>query len=264
MPAISVFYGCDSTYTLNLTVHPVHTFTEDAAICDGDSYSWRGNYYYSSGTYYDYVYTMIATCYDTYVLNLTVNPTYTFTDNHTMCDGANYLWQGNYYSSEGTYYANYLTVNGCDSNYVLNLSTNPVYTIIDNESICEGSSYQWHGGSYNSTGTYHADYLSVNGCDSTFTLNLIVNPVYTITDNESICEGGSYSWHGHAYNSTGTYHANYLTVHGCDSIYTLNLIVKPAYSFTDYESICNGGKLSVAWATLILLQEHTMHIIQLH
>ena len=80
-------------------------------------------------------------------------------ENQSICEGQSFHWQGNDYSTAGTYYANYTTINGCDSNYTLNLTVNPVYAISENQSICEGQIFHWQGNDYSAAGTYYANYI---------------------------------------------------------------------------------------------------------
>jgi trimeric autotransporter adhesin len=118
---------------------------------------------------------------------LTVNPEYTFIENHAICNGETYLWHGTNYTTTGTYTATYPTAQGCDSVYTLNLTVNPEYTFIENHAICNGETYLWHGTNYTTTGTYTATYSTAQGCDSVYTLNLTVNPEYTFIENHAIC-----------------------------------------------------------------------------
>jgi hypothetical protein len=75
------------------------------------------------------------------------------------------------------------------------------------------------------TGTYYIEGTNSGGCSTIEPVSVKINPVYSFTDNDSICKGTKYSWHGTNYTSTGTYHANYTSVYNCDSNYTLNLTV---------------------------------------
>jgi hypothetical protein len=118
-------HGCDSVVTLTLVVNPVFEFTDDAEICDGDVLHWRGNDYTSAGTYYDSLQT-VHDCDSVFVLNLSVNPVYEFTDDEEICEGESFFWRGNDYTATGTYYDSLLTVNDCDSVFVLNLIVNPL------------------------------------------------------------------------------------------------------------------------------------------
>ena len=65
------------------------------------------------------------------------------------------------------------------------------------------------------------------GCDSTVTLNLIINNSTAVHDtNVAICENDDpYRWNGANYDATGTYSITLRTVHDCDSIVSFTLTV---------------------------------------
>jgi PKD repeat protein len=130
------------------------------------------------------------------------------------------------------------------SDYII---VHPTYLIEEEHDICEGETYNWHGTDYEESGTYTATYQCVNtGCDSIYELNLIVNPTYLIEEEHDICEGETYNWHGTDYEESGTYTATYQCVNtGCDSIYSLNLMVNPlpqVYVVTGGGSFPTGGE----------------------
>jgi hypothetical protein len=215
--------------------------TTNAQICEGSTYSWRGNNYSVSGTYHDSLFTTNPPgCDSVYILNLTVNPVFEFVSNAEICEGDTYQWQGGNYTVGGTYTETYQTVNGCDSVYILNLTVNPVFEFVSNAEICEGDTYQWQGGNYTVGGTYTETYQTVNGCDSVYILNLTVNPVFEFVNNAEICEGDTYQWQGGNYTVGGTYTETYQTVNGCDSVYILNLTVNPVFEFVSNAEICEG------------------------
>ena len=166
-------------------------------------------------------------CASNATLSITVNPEYAFSESHSICSGSNYTWHGNTYTASGTYTVNHPSMYGCDSTFTLYLTVYPEYSYTENHTICPGSVYNWHGNTYSSAGTYYANYTSQLGCDSVYTLNLSMGQEYAFTDNQSICEGESYLWHGTLYSGAGTYTATYSTISGCDSVYTLNLAVNP-------------------------------------
>jgi hypothetical protein len=179
---------CATTATLSITVNPEYEFTETHNMCSGNTYNWHGMSLTSPGTY-TVNHPSIYGCDSVYILNLTVFPEYEYIESHTICPGSGYTWHGNTYSSAGTYYANYTTLNGCDSVYVLNLSIGEEYAFTENHSICEGDSYLWHGNSYSGAGTYTAAYSTNNGCDSIYTLDLAVSPlpVVWLGNDTTIC-----------------------------------------------------------------------------
>ena len=220
--------GCDSIFVLNLEVKPVYEFVHHAAICDGEVYNWRGMDYSLSGTYTDSINT--GSCDSIFVLHLAVNPVYEFVHHAAICDGEVYNWRGMDYSIAGTYYDNLLTAAGCDSIFVLYLEVNPVYEFVHHAAICDGDIYTWRGNDFTVAGTYYDNLLTAAGCDSIFVLNLDVNPVYEFVHHETICHNEVYNWRGVNYSVAGTYYDSLQTVHGCDSIYILNLVIEECWT----------------------------------
>lgn len=231
--------GCDSNYTLNLSVKPVYSISESHNMCQGATYNWRGTNYTSTGTYTKN-YTSSLGCDSIYTLNLTVNPVYAYSANQSICNGASYNWHGTNYTTSGTYTKTYISSLGCDSVYTLHLTINPKYAFTENQSICQGSNYHWHGADYSTSGTYTKTYTSSLGCDSVYTLHLTINPVYAFTEDHSMCQGSTYNWHGTDYSISGTYTKTYPSILGCDSVYNLQLTVNPISAFSETHYICEG------------------------
>ncbi|MBR3698425.1 MAG: T9SS type A sorting domain-containing protein [Bacteroidales bacterium] len=96
--------------------------------------------------------------------------------------------------------------------------------------ICLGESYTFYGEDYSEEGTYPYYTTTAQGCEKVITLHLHHYEEYpnAHTTTEYICPGEGFIFHGHYYNTTGTYSENLQTVHGCDSIVWLNLTVYPA------------------------------------
>ncbi|TVQ06574.1 MAG: PKD domain-containing protein [Bacteroidetes bacterium] len=171
---------------------------------------------------------------------INIYPVYEFEETHHICENEVFTWQGNEYTTQGTFTAAYQTVHGCDSVYVLNLGVNPAYEFEEEGSICEGGIFSWQGTEYSLPGTYEVFYETVAGCDSIFVLHLEVNPVFDFEEHMAVCEGESVAWQGATYSETGVYFASYQTVAGCDSLYTLHLEIHPAWEFVENQEICAG------------------------
>lgn len=219
---------CDVSQTrtaITVTVNPVYSFIQNDTICNGETFHWQGSDYTTANTYKK-AYTTIHGCDSTYTLNLTVNPSYLFSENHSICAGQTYYWRGNDYTVTDTYNIKYTTALGCDSIYQLVLNVNPSYSFIENKTICDSQIFNWRGKDYSVAGTYSDSFITINGCDSIYSLVLIVNPVYLFTEFNRICNGEIYNWQGANYSANGTYTAKYSTINGCDSNYTLYLTVK--------------------------------------
>jgi len=115
--------GCDSIANLVLTVTPALTSTTSLAICSNQlPYSWNGQTYNAAGTY-SVTLTSKAGCDSIATLNLSVNATLTSTTNKTVCTNQlPFSWNGQTYSSAGTYNVTLKSASGCDSIATLNLS----------------------------------------------------------------------------------------------------------------------------------------------
>jgi gliding motility-associated-like protein len=201
-------------------------------------------------------------------LNLTVNPSYQFVENQTICQGSSYVWHGNTYTLAGTYYDSLTTSLGCDSVYVLNLQINPTYTTNINQTICEGQVYNWYGQDYNATGTYYHSLTAINGCDSTLVLNLTVQPLPVVTissSQNSICSGGSailtafgadsYLWSTNETTQSITVNPNTTTIYsvtgttnGCSDTAMITITVHPLPQITitaSSNNICPGSSTTL-------------------
>ena len=240
--------GCDSTVNLALTVAPALTATTNAAICNGSSYSFGGSTYMAAGTY---THTFIAAggCDSIVTLNLTVNNSVTNTIAAAICQGSTYAFNGNSYSTTGTFTGTFTAATGCDSTVTLNLTVNPTYNTTASASIPQGSSYSFGGNTYSATGTYPHTFTALTGCDSTVTLTLTVLPNVDSVITASICQGNSYPFNGNSYTATGTYTAQYTSANNTDSTVILHLTVKPTYNTSFSQTICNNASYTFAGTT---------------
>ncbi len=132
----------------------------------------------------------------------------------------------------------------------LALTVNPVFNTPINAEICEGGSYDFFGQTLTTAGTYTHTLQSVHGCDSIITLTLTVNPVFNTPLTAEICDGGSYNFFGQTLTTAGTYTHTLQSVHGCDSVITLTLVVNPVYNTPLNVSICNGNSYDFFGQTL--------------
>ena len=110
--------ACDSLTTLHLTINHSTSATETVTACD--SYTWHGSTYTSSTNTPSYTSTNAQGCDSVTTLYLTIN----YSTRDTIVDSAtgSYTWNGNTYTESGEYLFEGLTVAGCDSVVVLQLT----------------------------------------------------------------------------------------------------------------------------------------------
>ena len=145
-------------------------------------------------------------------------------DEQNVCDS--YTWiDGNTYTSSNTSATyNLPNVDGCDSTIQLDLTINNSFSGIDTYTSCD--SYTWiDGNTYTSNNnSATAQYTSVYGCDSTITLDLVINQSTSSSITETAID--SYTLNGVTYDTTGVYSQTINNSAGCDSTITINLTIE--------------------------------------
>jgi gliding motility-associated-like protein len=241
--------GCDSIATLVLTVEAVQTSTTSIEMCSAQlPFSWNGNSYNASGNYQVNL-TSTTGCDSIAVLNLTVEPILSSTVVQTICESAlPYTWNGNQYTTAGTYTVNLVTPEGCDSIVTLELTLLNTSTSTTTVSVCNSQlPYQWNGNMYNSSGNYVVTLTSSTGCDSLASLQLTVLQEISSLTSVNICNNQlPYVWNGTSYNSSGMYAVTLIAQNGCDSIARLNLSVSSILQGSSSVSICSS-ELPYVW-----------------
>ena len=235
--------GCDSSYTLNLTINASSVnATAIATACNSYNWSANGLTYTLSGTY-TASFLNAAGCDSTRTLDLTVNNSSVNTPiSLAACD--TYVWavNGLTYSVSGTYSASFLNAANCDSTVVIILTINSG-TVSPPVSITACDTYSWasSGLTYTVSGTYAHTYLNATGCLSTETLNLTINNGTINTPvSQSACV--TYTWpvNGVTYTTSGIYVFTYINTAGCNSSNTLNLTINtPSINTPTTASSCN-------------------------
>ncbi len=167
---------CDSTVVLTLSVNPIFSETATAAICEGDTYTFGSQNLISAGEYTE-VFQSVNECDSTVVLTLSVNPIFNETATATICEGDTYVFGSQNLISAGEYTEVFQSANECDSTVVLTLSVNPIFSETATAAICEGDTYVFGSQNLISAGEYTEVFQSVNECDSTVVLTLLLECV---------------------------------------------------------------------------------------
>ncbi|MDB3904838.1 gliding motility-associated C-terminal domain-containing protein, partial [Crocinitomicaceae bacterium] len=144
-------------------------------------------------------------CPSTDSVLVTVYPNHQTSVNTEICENESYLFGGQLYDSTGIYIDSIQSIYGCDSVVTLSLEVLPIYFDTIDVSICQNDNYLLGSQVLSSSGLYTEVFQSISGCDSSFSVNLTVNPLPVISCNDTlICVGDtavlipngaeSYSW----------------------------------------------------------------------
>ena len=223
--------GGDSIIHLTLTVCSDDTvYMTTSVIYCGTSYHWEvdGQDYTASGKYY-YDNGPVAagsSCHHYTELNLTLlTPAYS-TVEVVDCDSAVYNGVAYYASTTFDEVISGGAANGCDSIVTVKITVNHASASEDTQIIC-GSSYDWNGQTYTTSGDYTYRTTNAAGCDSVVTLHLTINPSYDIVVTDPIVRCGEYVWTeaDTTIITSGTYSHVFATAEGCDSLVTLTVTI---------------------------------------
>ncbi|MCI6645824.1 MAG: hypothetical protein MSH09_07545, partial [Bacteroidales bacterium] len=177
--------------------------------------------------------------FEVYANSIAVGNNQTTTINQTLCKGETTDF-GFIAQESGQHTRQLQSMHGCDSTVILNLTVHPTYNDTITAEICDNETYTQFG--FNtSEAWYHTQTLqSINGCDSLITLNLLVHPTYNDTITAEICDNETYTQFGFNVSEQGVYTQHLQSIHGCDSLVTLDLTILPTYRDTIPADICDN------------------------
>jgi hypothetical protein len=141
-------------------------------------------------------------CDSTVSISLTVNPTYNTPVSASICQGDTFYYNGQFFApqSDTLLTVHLSTINGCDSTVSISLTVHPTYNTPVSASICQGDTFYYNGQfCAPQSDTLLTVHLStINGCDSTVSISLTVNPLPetpgAITGQSTIIESGEYTY----------------------------------------------------------------------
>ena len=172
-----------------------------------------------------------------------IYPSYNDTISQFICQGDSLLIGGEYQTVSGMYGDTLSTLYGCDSILNVDLTVYDNYYFQTVISICDGDSVLIFGQYQKTNGIYYDSLTTAYGCDSVFAVNLTVHDSYNFQTNLSICDGDSVLIFGQYQKTDGLYYDSLLTVHGCDSINTINLTIRNNYNLQTDVAICDGDSV---------------------
>ncbi len=236
---LQTYYGCDSVVTLTLTVYPFVHVDVDTIVCFGESLTFLGKTYASSGTFTDTLVTAYG-CDSTLSLKLVVLGELTTLTRAQICTGETYAFADTTYATSGTYVHPYTSLNGCDSTQTLVLQqVNTLYTVIDTV-VCEGGTVGMAGETFATAGSHVRTLRSLAGCDSVVTLNLVINIPDTGRVQGHVCFGEQYFFGTQRLDAAGVYYRTLRNRYGCDSTVQLTLRASPRYDTELRVELCQG------------------------
>jgi|GEM_PF-4106597 len=244
--------GCDSVVITQLQVILHARDTIAYALCSGDSVRLAGGrWVQTAGIYIDTLVGVAAGACDSIIRQVvSVNPVYSQTQTLTRCITNPYtLPGGGIATASGTYRDTLLSISGCDSIIITQLTMINVALDSLNPVICANQWYVRPLGQAVQTNGIYRDTLpgaSYTGCDSVIVSNLTVLPLGDSLLQTSICRGDTFFLPGGTALTTAGLYIDILrnqSANGCDSVLRVQLQMLE-HSFFGYDtSLCAGQNL---------------------
>ncbi|MBK7696520.1 MAG: gliding motility-associated C-terminal domain-containing protein [Saprospiraceae bacterium] len=216
--------GCDSIHVLELIIKPSDQITDTLSKCG--SYLWPvdGVVYTKSGEYKK-LFMNADGCDSIFVLNLSILNNSSSRASVSAC--SRYKWEvnGQTFEKSGTYSWSTVNTQGCDSTIYLDLAIYPEYKNEDTARACGNFFWPVSGMNYEQSGTYYKKLQSLYGCDSTYIINLKVDPEFILYDTVTNLENYFWPVNNEYYHESGQYQEWFHTVEGCDSLRILILTI---------------------------------------
>ncbi|MEL6923218.1 MAG: gliding motility-associated C-terminal domain-containing protein, partial [Bacteroidota bacterium] len=210
--------GCDSTLNTVLTIFTAYDDVQDqVAICEGDSILLGDNYETESGIY-PVNFMTVDGCDSLVTYELTVHPSYSFYEEHQICQGDSIYLFGAYRYFTQRFTHNYTTVNGCDSIREVQLFVRPFIEVTETIQICPGDEIVIDGISYDSPTNFRDTFTSVFGCDSIHISDIVWVDEYRVDEAVLLCRGDGIFVGGAFQTNAGIYTDTLSSQAGCDSI----------------------------------------------
>ncbi len=251
--------GCDSVITTNITVVSNFQITQNEIVCSGSDFTYPDGFISANViTNESHIsnLTSISGCDSVITTNITVVSIFQITQNEIVCSGSDFTYPDGFISTNVTtnesHISNLTSISGCDSVITTNITVVSNFHITQNEIVCSGSNFTYSDGFISTNITTNESHISnltsISGCDSIITTNITIIPSSQTIQNASICSGANFTYPD-GFTSTNilsneSHNSVFTTNAGCDSIITINLIIKGGFVNTQQESICSGSNFT--------------------
>jgi gliding motility-associated-like protein len=230
--------GCDSSIVTNLTVVSAFSITENQDICPGSDYTFPDGTMSTNIQVNEMnVSTIMSSggCDSIVTTNLTVSQVYNLSETVSVCENSSLTYPDGsteIITASTSHTSNLISSVGCDSVIVTMVNMTPLFNSSEMILVCENNTVTYPDGTtevITGNTSYTSNLISVAGCDSIITTNVTMNPSYSFTTLDTICEGADYTFpDGTIMMNTASdviHVSSFVSINNCDSLLTTELTV---------------------------------------
>lgn len=208
-------------------------------------------------------------CSDT--LHLTIQSTtvgFLNTENISVCNGTTITYPdgvSELITANTSHISNLMSISGCDSTVITNVSLTTGYTSTQSISVCAGTTVNYLDGVSEliTTNTTHvSNLMSVSGCDSTVTTNVSIIAGFTSAESISVCSGTTVTYPdgvSELITANTSHVSNLMSVSSCDSTVTTNVSLTAGFTVTESISVCSGSTITYPDGSSEEINVNTVH-----
>jgi len=253
--------GCDSTYTVTVTVYTPEEANITPQICPGGEFDLNGKTFNAA----DPVGTVVIDDIGFNGCDSTVNVQLSFYDSlngnfsQTICNNDNFIYNGTLYGDGGVdtgmEILSGVGANGCDSFIQVTVNYYPAVTGLHTIQLCPGESEVFDNTLYGSqdggvdSGFETLEGEGFGGCDSTVNVTVIYFPDSSPGFyEERICQSDTLFFNGTAFhlnNTSGTENIGPLGANGCDSLVEVSVRFFPQVINREDPTLCSGTTITI-------------------
>ncbi len=231
--------GCDSIVRLDLELASFESKVINAAICQGQVYSFDNRSLRNPGIYVDTLRNP-GDCPVVFELQLKVNPVFQQNVQASICQGSSYQIGSTIYTKSGSYSNRLKSAQGCDSIIQLQLNVLPSYRDTMRTAICMGDTFRFGQLKLFKEGAYPIRFNTRNGCDSILVVKIIHYPIQRDTFPVSLCAGDTFRLGRLKFHQTGMYPIALRDRNACDSTLFIQVTSHPRYQLQVGQQACEG------------------------
>lgn len=235
--------GCDSIHTVNVLLLNDTLTVELIYLCQGDSLTIDG-YTYTINSLIVRPSTGINGCDSTHFIDIDIVNTFQASDSIIICQGDSVMIGNQNIYSDTTFAELVNGPNSCDTMYTYYVSTAPTYDTQEEISICQGDTIQVFGQPVFEQNTFTQTFASINNCDSTHTVNVLLYNTYLSDQLITLCQGDSVKVGNVTYYQDTLLFQNFTTINGCDSIKKITISFNDAVTLVDTAKLCVGESVT--------------------
>ena len=227
---ISVMGQCFLSDTYTYT-YENYAYREDTLICNDEIIEWEGKQISSRGTF-TAEYEKADGCDSILTLVVDYLPKHHQSLDTSLCPGETIVIGGEVFDKTGTYDISMSNKYGCDSTVELNLNVLREYQTQIDTQLCQGDIIVIGQQVFEESGNYNINLFTVNGCDSTINLNLLINEASTSRIDTTMCKSDVIKIANRTFDKAGDYTILINNSKGCDSTISVHID-----SYNEYHNI---------------------------